>query len=763
LKSYIENNYNKIEDDIDSISYSYAITPNIYTIDAFSNLVCLNPNSMMNSFTSGSVSSLMTSAYSSYGIGIFTEMSKDKEMLENNYEVLKGRWPSNYDEMIIVLSERDGISDLLIYSLGLRDFNELTDMFAKYMSGEEVKDRNEPMNITFDDLLNLDLRLINASNKYKYNSKYQIWEDMSDDTEYMNNQYENALKLKIVGIVAHKEGASSTALNPGVAYTKDLTQYIIDNAYASQIVKQQLKNKNVDVFSGKSFSEKNENEKNSLELNEMISVDEDILKDAFKVNISEDDFEVDTDAIAEAVMDAANNNYTAILDVAKGETIAQGIASINAAYLNTCIYVLESTLTQDYSIPMLSPDLALMSADTTFTKENYKAFVTMMAENVPSMATFAQLLNEEDYIHLSESCKAQFIAYYSELNKTEHGAIEVDHDMREETPMIHMIAYVQDPSNNVMTYGVTIEGLSTTITSTELFTQIMVEPTALEKTTVVVNRVVDDTVKNLVALAAGQASGETASIVGGAISDLFSKDIMSVDTDKFAQAFQFDMDEDELQRIMTSMFSDKSIASATTNLINLGYQDVNEPTTISFYFSSFDAKENFLKFLDDYNSTLPEGEEIKYTDLTGILMSSVKTIVDSVSYVLIAFVSISLVVSSIMIAVITLISVMERTKEIGILRAIGASKRNVSSIFNAETFIIGLLSGLLGIGVTMLSIPPINKLIHDLTNNYNINAVLPTEAAIALVLISVVLTILAGLIPSSKAAKQDPVIALRSE
>ena len=144
-------------------------------------------------------------------------------------------------------------------------------------------------------------------------------------------------------------------------------------------------------------------------------------------------------------------------------------------------------------------------------------------------------------------------------------------------------------------------------------------------------------------------------------------------------------------------------------------------------------------------------------------MSSVKTIVDSVTYVLIAFVSISLIVSSIMIAVITLISVMERTKEIGILRAMGASKRNVSSIFNAETFIIGLLSGLIGIGTTYLLIIPINRIIHSLTDNPNINAVLPGRYAFILVIISVILTIIAGFIPSKKAAKQDPVIALRTE
>ncbi|MBR2577777.1 MAG: FtsX-like permease family protein, partial [Erysipelotrichaceae bacterium] len=255
--------------------------------------------------------------------------------------------------------------------------------------------------------------------------------------------------------------------------------------------------------------------------------------------------------------------------------------------------------------------------------------------------------------------------------------------------------------------------------------------------------------------------------IGEVTADLLSPlgkgDLMKIDTSKFAEAFKFNMKEDELQRIMSAMTSDNKIASAATNLTSLGYQDIEEPTTISFFFSSFEGKENFLKWLDGYNEKVTEEEQIHYTDITGILMSSVKTIVDSVTYVLIAFVSISLIVSSIMIAVITLISVMERTKEIGILRAMGASKRNISSIFNAETFIIGLLSGLLGIGTTALLIPLINRIIHNLTGNYNINAVLPVRYACILVVISVFLTMIAGFIPSKKAARQDPVVALRTE
>ena len=257
--------------------------------------------------------------------------------------------------------------------------------------------------------------------------------------------------------------------------------------------------------------------------------------------------------------------------------------------------------------------------------------------------------------------------------------------------------------------------------------------------------------------------------VGNLTGELMNKisSSFNVDTKKIASAFSFDLSEEQLKRIMTTMSSSTKDKTADSNLSDLGYQDKEDPTAISFYFNSFDSKENFLNFLDTYNENQKSNDKeenvINYTDTTGILMSSVKKIVDSVSYVLIAFVSISLIVSSIMIGIITYISVLERTKEIGILRAIGASKRNISSIFKAETFIIGLLSGVMGIGVTMLLIIPINSLIHKLTDNVNLSAILPLNGAIILIVLAIILTLIGGLIPAKMASKKDPVEALRTE
>ena len=255
--------------------------------------------------------------------------------------------------------------------------------------------------------------------------------------------------------------------------------------------------------------------------------------------------------------------------------------------------------------------------------------------------------------------------------------------------------------------------------------------------------------------------GEITSSLSSSIASSFN-----VDQDKISSAFKLKITEDEITRIVSAMMN-KTETTAKSNLISLGYQDKEEPTYISFYFNSFEGKEHFEEFINSYNEKVKangeDEKEIKYTDTTGILMSSVKTIVNAVTYVLIAFVSISLVVSSIMIGIITYISVYERTKEIGILRAIGASKHNISSIFNAETFIIGLLSGLFGIGITYSLIPIINSVLHHFTGNIPLNATLTLGNATVLIVLSIILTLIGGLIPAKAASKRDPVIALRTE
>ena len=218
FKHHLEKNYSEVKDDLSSIKYSYSVEPFIYAIDSTKKVAKLNPSNL---FSSAMGSSVMMSSFSS---SVYSQMIDDKETLNNSYDILAGHWPQKYDEMVIVLSERSTISDLLVYSLGFRDTEELNDIVKKIMSGEKVKIKNKPMSFTFEDLMSKELKLIMPADTYKYNKKYDVYEDMTEDEKYMKKVYDKSMNLKIVGVVTAKEGVSSMALNPGVAYTSDLVQ-----------------------------------------------------------------------------------------------------------------------------------------------------------------------------------------------------------------------------------------------------------------------------------------------------------------------------------------------------------------------------------------------------------------------------------------------------------------------------------------------------------------------------------------------------------
>ncbi|MCC8081073.1 MAG: FtsX-like permease family protein [Lachnospiraceae bacterium] len=243
-------------------------------------------------------------------------------------------------------------------------------------------------------------------------------------------------------------------------------------------------------------------------------------------------------------------------------------------------------------------------------------------------------------------------------------------------------------------------------------------------------------------------------------------DAMTIDTDALLSAFTVDMDISDLSDILSSLTASGS-TTYEDNLATLGYTDFSAPDNISFYPTDFESKDKVIEILDDYNDRMEAAGEddkvITFTDSVGSMMSMVTEIVNILSYVLIAFVAISLLVSSIMIGVITCISVLERKQEIGILRAIGASRRNISQVFNAETGIIGFAAGLLGIVLTLVMIRPINMVIHNYSGITELSAHLPSGYAVILILLSVALTLLSGMLPSRKASRSDPVEALRTE
>ena len=698
FKKYLEKNYKQVDSDLSSVKYSYSIDPLIYTYDAMGNLAKLNPSNLFSSI----YNSNMLSSYSSFG-SIFSQMIEDKESLSEQYDVLAGRWPEEYNEMIIVLSEPNGISDLLVYSLGLRDNKELTDMVTKIMSGESVNINNDPLELSYDELMNITLKLIMPSDVYKYNDNYQVYEDMSEDNDYMKELYDKATELKIVGIVSAKEGTTSMALSPGVNYTSKLIDHIIDYSTKTELVKKQLSNLDVDVFSGNRFDSNNNNI--GFGFDDVISIDSDKLSNAFNMDIDENKIKemtnnymleignkitTDTNPAKEDIINTLNYLEDGLFVSITDNFGMNDFDNLIANYLNTYeVGEKLKSLEEEYVIP----------------KENYKSIYSGLLKGL--LTTYVA-----SYYAADQSLTEDSTNPIAKIDETLVGAVKENYNSN---PAIPMAA----------------DALAKAMTETKVKKEV------------------------------GIKVGELIANITSSIASSFN-----VDQDAISSAFSLNFTEDELMRVVGAMMNKKE-ATAKSNLISLGYQDKDEPTFISFYFNSFDGKEHFLDFIEKYNQKMKkedkEDKVINYSDTTGILMNSVKTIVNAVSYVLIAFVSISLVVSSIMIGIITYISVYERTKEIGILRSIGASKHNISSIFNAETFIIGLLSGLFGIGISYTLIPIINGILHHYTGNIPLSAALAIQSAIILVILSIILTLIGGLIPARAASKKDPVEALRSE
>ena len=698
FEEYLKLHGQGIRDDIRLMEREYNVDPVIYTEDATGAIAKMNPSNMFTSLI-GETSllrnySTMTSVFRQF----------EPENLEHDTELLAGRYPKEYNEMMVVLSNKGQISELLTYSLGFHNSQELNEIVSKIMSGEKVSINNKPLELSYEDLMNVDLRLVPATSTYKYNTKYEVYEDMSGDKDYMKAAFDASEKLHIVGVgVANSEMLSAGS---GVAYLPSLITHIIDNAGETEIVKKQLAEPEVDIFSGRKFGEE-ENDFN-FEFSDLVSVDEAALKQAFGVNIDQNAVAAQTSEYINAI----SNDITADISPVKDKLVDR---------FNELAEKLRASL-------------AGLDGKGTFMKADIDAKV----EEFLTAEDFGDL--EGEYLIPADTFKMTYsgllkglLTAYVEGFKMAMEAQGIPYDV--ETMPIPVVEMIY---NGVLQQYVKAEPVDKAFDSLAIaITEVRMKKEILTK------------VGNLTAY----------------LSSNFAN-AFHVDQNAIVGAFHLNFSEEELSRVVSAMFTKRKTTLAT-NLSALGYQDLDDPTQLSFYFTSFDGKTRFMEFLDDYNDAMraagKDDKAIEYTDTTGVLMSSVKTIVDAVSYVLIAFVSISLVVSSIMIGVITYISVYERTKEIGILRAIGASKHNISSIFNAETFIIGLLSGLFGVGISYLLIPPINLVLHHFTGDIPLSAALDPKMALFLIGLSIVLTLIGGLIPARAASKKDPVEALRSE
>lgn len=534
FKKFIEDDANGVKEFTTDITYGYSTQLNIYKADTSDGITQVNPSQVFNEIgmgglmgTDDSAGASMVSTYSmGSGTNVWKELSDNQKIITSTYDVIEGKLPESYDEIVIAVDQNNQISDYCLYSLGILDTDELNDIIRDIYQEKEVEE-TEQTDYSYDDILNLKFKLL--LNTDYYEKEDGVWVDKSDDTLYMKNKLENALELKVVGIIRPKENSEQTETG-NIYYSSELMKYLINQINESEIVTEQMADPDTDVFTGLPF-----------------------------------------------VADEEEN--------------------------------------------------------TEFTQEEFMAAL-------------------------------QSLVAAGEMTEDELLSIQ--------TEMAQMSAAGTDQ-----------------------------EAMMLE----IVN-------------------------AHPAVSTLFA--------------------------------AKESKNTFEENKLKLGIASLDSPSSINIYPKDFESKDKISDIIEDYNNSVSEDDAITYTDYIGLMLSSMTTIINAISYILIGFVSISLVVSSIMIAIITYISVMERTKEIGILRAVGASKKDISRVFNAETLIEGFVSGVIGIGVSLLICIPINIIVENHFDIENI-ANLPWMAGLILVLISMFLTFIAGLVPSKMASKKDPVVALRSE
>ena len=688
--------------------------------------------------------------------------------------------------------------------------------------------------------------------------------------------------LTIVGIVQPAEGATASMLTAGIGYTPALTRHVIQKAASSNIVKQQLENEKINVFTGEAFG-KEDQEESKFNMESLFGINEDALKEAFQIDESAFNMDLSSMALSGMSMDMPDLSESSMPDFSSlisfgdlnldlsdaidPEEILKELPADQVPDMSEALKSVKFDFTEEKATALLKDVLEgyqesiqdKPEADLSKMQSAIQQFLSSSEVNDRLSADIEQLVNDNIKVDVStekmiaaavklmnqyqeyarangieKADAASILGFLSqsdiqqqirqEANELIQGSVTVTitadqikellmKDVIQAYPEYAKANQLPDPAN-LGTYFVEymqsedgqnrlMKGLTSMIDTSEAekqfssametyMTNMMTAfsdaiTKAIESKFTDVMSQVETQLTQGIQTAMEQMMGSISDSMQGALQSVMTsvtssittamsqamgqmgssmENAFAIDPEAFANAIQMNMNEDDLSELMMSLMSHEN-ASYDGNLKKLGYADLNVPGGINIYPKDFECKSQIVNILDQYNADMEAAGEdekvITYTDLVGTLMSSVTDIVNIISYVLVAFVAISLVVSSIMIGVITYISVLERKKEIGILRAIGASKHNVSQVFNAETFIIGFCAGAMGIGITLLLLIPANSLIRSLADGVNVKASLPPVAALVLVGLSVVLTLLGGLIPSRKAAKSDPVTALRTD
>ena len=707
LKTYLESDDCTIAEDATSIEYSYNVQPQIYREDADGSIRQVNPDSSLSSLGISSTSSTNSMMSSMMNTSVFYQLPESDELYNSQYEVKAGRWPEKYNECVAVLGADGTITDYALYALGLRDSAELDKMIQQFAQNQNVDVPTDFKTYRYSDFIGIQFKLVNAADRYLRDDDHNAWVDKSDDKDFMKSLVASSETLTVVGVVQPKEDASASMLSSGIAYPAALTQHVIAAAADSQMVQDQLASPSINVMNGEPFGTE---DASAFDMSSLFRIDTDMLKSAFQFDTSKLNFDL-----------------SGAFDLDNGSVDLGSLLDPDDFQLD-----LDLTETPDLDMSTLTDLFANMDLSVSEDKMQelaqkvlvgYKDYVIGNGILNLNKISFSQYLKSDAFKTLMNDAMGELF---------DQDALQAQFSEAMQTAMSTLMErYSSQISETLQTQL----GSAMQTAMTELMTQM------------------GQNIQSQMQQSFSQLGSQMESA-------------LKIDAAAFQKAIQFNMSEDDLTDLMKSAML-SSTATYDSNLQTLGYADLDDPSQIKIYPQDFDHKASVVAKLDAYNDNMrsqgADDKVIQYTDVVGTLMTSVTEIINMISNMLVAFVSISLVVSSIMIGVITYISVLERRKEIGILRAIGASKRNISEVFNAETFIIGLCSGVMGIVLSEILLIPGNMLIQKISNGTNVVARLPLNAALVLIVLATVLTILGGFIPAKGASRSDPVKALRSE
>lgn len=767
LQSYLKGNGGNINKYVRTIEYNYGINPRIYLPKSSKGPVQVNPDVTFNegSTNFGAFQS-MTST------NIFKQLANDRSLYVNSYDVVSGRWPTAANELVVALDSNGRLPERLEYTLGLRDYGQLQNAMAKLRQNEGVKLKNTAAIWAPKQILGAKFKLVNVPDLYKYDAKYKVWSARDNDPAALKQIVAAGTDLKIVGIVKPTSSGGgfgqSSVLSPGIYYTGALTQQVIAKAAASPIVKQQLADPKRNVFTGKTFEEEAKEHANpQIDLSSLITIDQDKLMAAFKFDPSSINAGLNNLDFSGIDLSGAVGNVQ--LDLSSLDISQMPAIDLNGVDASKLDY---STLQKQF--PQLANiDLAKVVqaalANGAIKPGGSQALSNILTQVVGGFIPWYAQHGGDDGDGSGtpgQADPAKVAAAVTKYLQTEQvqkllapifsGDTIID---RAKLTANLTQALGNDPAVQQIAENVSAD-LASQISSKVASALSSTVTTALSKA---VGQLLQSSLNQLMTTLQTQLTAQVQNAMGQIMGNLSSA--MQVDANKLKDAFKFNMKPAEIAALLTQLLNPNA-TTARANLVTLGYARADQPERIDIYPKSFADKDHVKSILANYNAEAKAkkqtGKVIVYSDLVGMLMSSITNIINIVTALLVAFVSISLVVSSIMIGIITFISVLERRKEIGILRSIGASKADIRRVFNAETLIVGALAGLLGVGVSVLVTIPANIYVADRFGVQDI-ATLPVAAGVILVVISMALTFLAGLLPASKAAREDPVEALRGE